>query len=158
MQIMTLVMVVRGGRVLLGRKKTGAIGKGLLNAPGGKCNPGESPLACAVRETKEELGLMLDPRCLECVSQIISSIGGVPTFFVHVFRTTQVVGVPQETVDMGDPEWYAIDALPTGQMHESDCLWFARAANGERFCARVYYRERSAKGFERIEFAPYPSG
>ncbi len=156
MQIMTLVMVVRGGRVLLGRKKTGAIGRGLLNAPGGKCNPGESPLTCAVRETKEELGLVLDPRHLECVAQITFYTGGVPDFFVHVFRTIQANGTPQDTADM-EPVWYAIDTLPTGQMHESDCLWFARAANGERFCAGVHYRER-AKGFERIEFAPYPSG
>lgn len=155
MQIMTLVMVVRGGQVLLGRKKTGAIGKGLLNAPGGKCNPGESPLACAVRETKEELGLVLDPQSLECVARITFYTNGVPDFFVHVFRTTQTTGEPHETADM-EPVWCVIDALPTDQMHESDCLWFARAAKGERFCARVYYRER-ATGFERIEFAPYPS-
>ena len=50
----TLVFVVRGGRILLIRKKRG-LGAGKINGPGGRLEPGESPLDCAVREVQEEL-------------------------------------------------------------------------------------------------------
>ena len=56
----TLMFVLRdaafggGQEVLLIRKKRG-IGAGKINGPGGKIDPGESPLQCAIRETREEL-------------------------------------------------------------------------------------------------------
>src|SRR4051812_25803070 len=52
----TLLFIVDKGRVLLIRKKRG-FGKGKINGPGGKLDPGETELACAVRETEEELGV-----------------------------------------------------------------------------------------------------
>jgi 8-oxo-dGTP diphosphatase len=48
----TLVFVFRGDEVLLINKKTG-LGKGKVNAPGGKVDPGETPRAAAVRECRE---------------------------------------------------------------------------------------------------------
>ena len=50
----TLVFVVRDGQVLLINKKTG-LGKGKINAPGGKVEQDEGPEACAIRECREEL-------------------------------------------------------------------------------------------------------
>ena len=52
----TLVFVIRDGRILLINKKTG-LGKGKVNGPGGKVDPGETPESCAVRECQEELGI-----------------------------------------------------------------------------------------------------
>ena len=52
----TLMFVVRGDEVLLIRKKRG-FGMGKVNGPGGKLDPGETELDCAVRETQEELGI-----------------------------------------------------------------------------------------------------
>ena len=50
----TLLFVLRGDEVLLIRKKRG-LGAGKYNGPGGRLEPGETALACAVREVEEEL-------------------------------------------------------------------------------------------------------
>jgi 8-oxo-dGTP diphosphatase len=47
------LLAIRGGRILLCRKKRGTP---LLILPGGKKEPGESSLECLEREVREELG------------------------------------------------------------------------------------------------------
>ncbi|MCL2557541.1 MAG: NUDIX domain-containing protein, partial [Treponema sp.] len=53
-----VVYIVDGarGKVLLILKKTG-LGKGKVNAPGGRIEPGESPLQAAIRECIEEVSI-----------------------------------------------------------------------------------------------------
>src|SRR5262245_35353586 len=50
-------VVVRGGRVLLGRRLS-PHGHGTWSFPGGKPDPGETPVATAIRELREETGLV----------------------------------------------------------------------------------------------------
>ena len=50
------VCVVRDGALLTVRKR----GTSRFMLPGGKLEPGESPVDCAVREAAEEIGLALD--------------------------------------------------------------------------------------------------
>ena len=54
----TLMFIIDEAKreVLLIRKKRG-LGAGKINGPGGKIDPGETSLECAVRETQEELGV-----------------------------------------------------------------------------------------------------
>ncbi|WKK71641.1 NUDIX domain-containing protein [Rathayibacter oskolensis] len=49
-----------GAEVLLGRKRRG-LGEGRIVAPGGKLEPGESPVRAAVRELAEEVGSVRSP-------------------------------------------------------------------------------------------------
>ena len=58
----TLMFILEGEEILLIRKLRG-IGAGKVNGPGGKIDPGESPLEAAVRETREELHVTpIEPR------------------------------------------------------------------------------------------------
>ena len=50
----TLTFVLRDAEILLIRKKRG-LGAGKINGPGGRIEPGESKLECAIREVEEEL-------------------------------------------------------------------------------------------------------
>ena len=50
----TLVFVFEEDRVLLIDKKRG-LGKGKVNGPGGRVDPGETPEQAAIRECREEL-------------------------------------------------------------------------------------------------------
>ena len=47
-------------RVLICKRKADAVLGGCWEFPGGKCEPGESPAACALREVREETGLIVD--------------------------------------------------------------------------------------------------
>ncbi len=52
--VATLCFILRGPEVLLIRKKRG-LGAGKINGPGGRLDPGETPLQAAIREVEEEL-------------------------------------------------------------------------------------------------------
>ena len=54
----TILFVVRDQKILLIRKKRG-LGAGKINGPGGRLIDGETPLECAIRETREEI--LVDP-------------------------------------------------------------------------------------------------
>ena len=139
----TLGVVLEGDTMLLGEKKKGEIGTGVLSGPGGKLDPGE---------TREELEIELDPASLEPVALIDFYAGGNVDFRVHVYRARIASGELRETADM-IPAWYPVNDLPYDRMYESDRHWIGKAAQGEKFRANVYYRDR-AKDFDRIEFLP----
>jgi 8-oxo-dGTP diphosphatase len=52
------VFVKRNGRILVGMRK-GAPGTNTWALPGGRLEPGETPVHCAAREVREETGLEL---------------------------------------------------------------------------------------------------
>lgn len=153
MKTATLGVILDGDRLLLGEKKKGEIGTGVLSGPGGKQDPGETLPECLLRETREELRLELDPHSLEYVARIDFYHGDHAAFRVHVYRAQILSGVIKETADM-IPAWYSLSDLPFDRMYESDRYWLPKAARGEKFFANVYYRSQ-AKEFDRIEFLPY---
>lgn len=153
MKIATLGIVLAGGTVLLGEKKKGEIGTGVLCGPGGKRDEGETLSECLIRETREELEVELDPTSLEEVARIDFYAAGEIDFRVHVYRARILSGELHETADMV-PAWYPIDQLPFDRMYDADRYWFPKAVRGEKFKANVFYKSR-ARDFDRIEFLPY---
>ncbi len=154
MKIATLGIITRNDHILLGRKQgKPEIGEGTLNGPGGKLELGETLVECLVRETEEELGVILDPTRLELCAVITFFVNGVADFEVYVYRANYFFGEPKETASMV-PEWHVIDKIPFGRMLESDDKWLPQLVRGEKFYANVYYKER-AKGFLKIEFSPF---
>lgn len=128
----TLVFVLRGEEILLIDKKTG-LGKGKVNGPGGKIDPGETPEECAVRECREELGIIV--RNLEyCGEHRFQFVDGY-SIHVWVYRTRDFSGKPVETRE-ARPLWVPVDEIPFERMWEDDRYWLPMLIRGERFQAR----------------------
>jgi 8-oxo-dGTP diphosphatase len=131
----TLVFVVKGASVLLIRKKRG-LGAGKINAPGGRLEPGETPLEAAIRETREEV----------CITPLDLSYAGVNLFqfvdgysiHVHVFKARDFEGEPKET-DEASPLWSPVDAIPYEEMWEDDRLWVPLVLEGIPFSGRYVF-------------------
>ena len=125
----TLLFIFQGDQVLLMVKKRG-LGAGKINAPGGKMDPGESAMQCAIRETEEEL----------CIRASGVEPAGVLRFqfidglAIHceVFRASGFDGVPTET-DEGKPFWCAVDDIPYDRMWQDDQYWLPLMLAGRRF-------------------------
>ena len=103
-------MVMREGRVLLGQRK-GAHGAGSYAWCGGHLEFGETLEQCAIREVREETGLVVRSLKLLCVSNIIA----YGQHYVDFEFTTQVEpGQPQvcEPDKIEGWAWYDIDNLP----------------------------------------------
>jgi 8-oxo-dGTP diphosphatase len=64
------VILHRGGKILLLRRTGDTYASGQLCLPSGHVEQGESVLAAAVRETREETGITLDPAMLRHVLSI----------------------------------------------------------------------------------------
>ncbi|NIT79530.1 MAG: NUDIX domain-containing protein [Thermoplasmata archaeon] len=56
---------LRGGQWVLMGKRKGAHGEGQWSFPGGRVEPGERPVDCAVRELEEETGIVMHPSRLQ---------------------------------------------------------------------------------------------
>lgn len=57
MLTVTAAILIRGGKVLIGQRKTGKRMAHLWEFPGGKLECGETPEQCLAREIMEELGV-----------------------------------------------------------------------------------------------------
>jgi 8-oxo-dGTP diphosphatase len=131
----TLVFIRQGGQVLLIRKKRG-LGAGKINAPGGRLDPGESPLACARREVEEELEIT--PTGLSLAGE--NRFQFVDGYGIHVFVFTAGghIGSPRETEE-AIPLWTPIDQIPWEEMWMDDPLWLPHVFAGRRFSARFLF-------------------
>lgn len=125
----TLLFVVRDGEILLIRKKRG-LGAGKINGPGGKVDPGETPLACALRETEEELQVRATG---------VSEAGKLYFDFIDgmkiectVFRADGCEGEAQETEEAA-PLWTPTGALPYDEMWADDRHWLPLLLDREPF-------------------------
>ena len=123
----TLVFLVRDNRVLLIHKKRGH-GAGLINGPGGKVEAGESPVACAVRETREEIGITVVAPVLCGTFKFVDL--QAPQWLGYVYLARWFAGLPSETGE-ATPEWFALTALPLDRMWEDDRYWLPRVLAGE---------------------------
>ena len=131
----TLLFVRDGDRLLLIRKKRG-IGAGKINAPGGKIDPGETPIQAAVRETEEELHVhAFDP--VDHGELFFQFTDGL-ALHVVVFVAHQHSGVATETPE-AIPLWTPVDAVPYEEMWADDRVWLPAVLAGRRIRLRAIF-------------------
>lgn len=132
-----LCYIFQDDHVLLINKKRG-LGRGKVNAPGGRIEAGESPQETAVRELQEEVGLTpLEPYEVARLSFVFTngySLKG------HVFFAHSYEGDLIET-DEAEPFWTAVEKIPYDRMWEDDQLWLPRAIGGAFVEARFIFED-----------------
>ena len=143
----TLMFVVGGGEVLLIRKMRG-IGAGKINGPGGKIDPGETPLESALRETREELHVTpLNPVKM---GELWFAMTHIPDIHCHVFMATEWDGVATETAE-AVPLWTPVGEIPFDEMWEDDRHWLPGMLAGNPFLARFIFEEEKIQ-WQEIEW------
>lgn len=131
----TLMFVVRDGGILLIEKKRG-LGAGKINGPGGKIDPGETPMACAIRETEEELLIRVKhPRKL---GELHFAMSHVPDILCHVYLARDFDGHPTET-DEAKPRWFRLDEIPYARMWKDDFHWMPLLLDERGFLGRFVF-------------------
>ncbi len=124
-----LCFVRDGNKVMLIHKKTG-LGKGKVNAPGGRIEPGETPSEAAVRETFEETAVEVSE--LSKVGELFFIFTDGYSLHGTVFFADAHKGTPIETPE-ADPFWCAADAIPYDQMWQDDIHWLPLILSGKKF-------------------------
>lgn len=151
----TLLFVVKDGCILLIFKKRG-LGAGKINGPGGRVEPGETTLDCALREVREEL----------CINALGVTLRGALSFqFMDgyamqgsVFTADDYRGAPTETGE-ARPLWFPLAAIPYHRMWPDDRLWMPLMLAGKNFRGRFTFDGermldhdvKALAGGERIE-------
>ncbi len=131
----TLLFVVTGGRILLIRKHRG-LGKGKVNGPGGRLEPGETPLEAAIRETEEEVRIR--PTGVRLGGELRFQFVDGYSIHVHVFRADGFTGEPGAT-DEATPLWAPLERIPYDQMWEDDAVWLPLLLADEPFSGRFVF-------------------
>lgn len=108
-RITTLVYAIRDGRiVLMHRRKEPNLG--LWSPPGGKIEPGESPLDSALRELTEETGLIgTCPRLAAVVSELDTVLDDACLMFI--FRVDVPRGDPAPSHREGECRWIPLSEI-----------------------------------------------
>jgi 8-oxo-dGTP diphosphatase len=129
----TLLFVIRGGHILLIHKNRG-LGASKINGPGGRLDPGESPLQGAVREVQEEL--YVTPMGVQQYGELAFQFADGLSILVYIFTATDCEGEPQET-DEAIPLWIPLDQIPYDRMWADDSMWFPLMLEGKKFQGRI---------------------
>ena len=129
--------------ILLIRKKVG-LGAGKINGPGGRLKPGETPREAAVRETREEVGLLVSD--LRRVGELSFIFLDGYSLHCTVFLTNSYSGSLRESPEAA-PFWCPVAEIPYREMWEDDSLWLPRVLQGERIRGRFLFEDESMTSY-----------
>jgi len=144
---MTLVYPVTDADVLLGKKKRG-FGEGKWNGFGGKVGSDERVIETALRELREEAGIVVSKDALEQVAHLLFEYKKI-THDVDVFFIQTWDGEPEETEEM-QPGWFKRNALPFEEMWDDDRHWMPIVLEGRRIKAK-YWFDRDGETVTKID-------
>ncbi len=139
--VLTLCIIRRDDKILLGKKKRG-FGAGRWNGFGGKVEAGESIEQAAIRETREECGIAISKLVERGVMTFIFSDDPVPSV-VHIFEVLEFSGDPVETDEML-PQWFNLADIPYADMWEDDQYWLPLLLEGNNFTGTANFDSNHA--------------
>lgn len=113
--------------VLLIHKRRG-MGRGKVNGPGGKCEPGELPIDTAIRETMEEVCVI--PGNLQEHGTLRFQFSDGFQLEGRVFVAASYSGKPADTPE-ALPFWCPLEDIPYERMWSDDILWLPYVLAGE---------------------------
>jgi 8-oxo-dGTP diphosphatase len=125
--------------LLLGFKKRG-FGAGRWVGLGGHVEDGEDSADAAVREVREETGLIVAPSSLAHMATLRFAFPARPAWdqTAEVYLTTEFAGAAAES-DEVIPRWFAASALPFDQMWDDARYWVPAVLAGRRVSADVVF-------------------
>jgi len=130
-----LCFIQRDAEVLLITKKRG-LGKGKVNGPGGRLEPGETAFDAAVRESEEEVGLTpLQPRER---GQLWFVFRDGYSLYVTVFTARAHRGDLHATPE-ADPFWCPVSHIPYEKMWADDRLWLPAVLSGKHIRGKFLF-------------------
>ncbi|OGZ65360.1 MAG: hypothetical protein A3C50_03390 [Candidatus Staskawiczbacteria bacterium RIFCSPHIGHO2_02_FULL_43_16] len=140
-KILTLCLVQKDGRVLLGMKKRG-FGMGKWNGFGGKVDAGETVEEAAKRELFEEAGISVVN--IEKLGVLDFSWKGKEqdVLEVNIFKATDFSGQPIEGEEM-KPRWFGINEIPFEKMWPDDKFWFPLFLENKKFIGKFIFDEHN---------------
>lgn len=137
-KVLTLLIIHKDGKVLLGMKKRG-FGAGRWNGFGGKLHEGETIEEAARREIKEEAEIQVLE--MEELGVIDFAWKNNPEILeVHIFKAENFEGEPAETEEM-KPQWFPISEIPFDSMWPDDPYWFPLFLEGKKFQGKFLFGE-----------------
>lgn len=118
----TLVYVERDGQYLMLHrvKKKNDLNHDKWIGVGGKCEEGESPEECALRETREETGLTLEHPVYRGVVTFVSD--QCEGEYMHLFTADRFSGTLRECNE-GNLEWVPKSDVPSLPIWEGDKIF-----------------------------------
>ena len=129
------------GKILLGLKKRG-FGAGKYNGYGGKINDGETIQEAALRELREESGIVVYPSYLIKHAELHFTFPRKEAWnqIVHVFVAEQWEGNDSETDEM-KPYWTLFHTIPYDKMWQGDKHWLPLVLQGKKIKAYITFAE-----------------
>lgn len=140
MQLATLCYLMDGEKTLMLHriKKKNDVHEGKWNGLGGKFEAGETPEECAIREVKEESGLLMkNPRLHGFIT--FPMFDGKKDWYVFLFTAGEFEG---ELIDSheGKLEWIDDDKLLDLNLWEGDKIFIPWLFQEKFFSAKFIYR------------------
>ncbi|WP_083963627.1 8-oxo-dGTP diphosphatase [Spirochaeta cellobiosiphila] len=132
-----LCFIRQNDQLLLMIKKRG-LGKGKVNAPGGRIEANETPVNAAIRECEEEVGLT--PHNLLKYCHLSFDFKDGYSLFCYVYFADSFDGELIETEE-ADPFWCKIEDIPWDKMWEDDRHWLPELLKGNTLSCRFVFEE-----------------
>ncbi|MFC8527198.1 NUDIX domain-containing protein [Nocardia sp. NPDC057227] len=108
------LLLTRADRILLARRAGTGYADGMWNLPSGKLDEGEDLQAALIRESREELALVLDPSTLTMATTVHNLLPGTAARIGFFFHPRTWSGEPRnaEPHKCSEIDWFPTTDLP----------------------------------------------